>query len=246
MVRGHGGVVEDILPVAVFGIVLQYVAESDAGGQVVLHLVVEAGVLELLAVQPVTQVLDHLDAGFPVRAVGGILGQVFRDGRQAGPRGGLVQLPAVGGPVQAVDAHEAGVAREGALRVFLDEFGEIGFRGIVVLVAVVGQGPVIADRVVPFGPVGQDGHRLEELAGLEVFAVVEQLHRGLVFGVHVVGREQGLELGLAGRHGGQGREAEDNRFEFHVHDSVIQISSRNFSASRAAAHPDAAAVMAWR
>ena len=146
---------------------------------------------------------------------------VFLDGGEAGPGRDLVQFPAVGGAVQAVQAQKTGFAGKGTARETGDELGEIGFRRVIILVAVVGKAPVELDGVVAFGPVREDGHRFEQLGGLEIFLVVEIIHRSLVLGVYVVGGKERLVFGLAGGEAGHGGCEEDNGSELHLFNQVI-------------------------
>ena len=166
--------------------------------------------------------------------------EVFVNGRDALVGRGLVQLVAVCAAVKAVQTQEGGRFREGAAGVALQKTLEIGFRRVIVLCAVVAQAPVILDRVVPGGAVGYDGEGLEQLGGLGVLALAEVVECGFVFGVSVAAFQQDFVLALAcckqsERHGG-GRD----------YSGCVFHRFKNFSASRAARQPEAAAVMAWR
>ena len=126
---------------------------------------------------------------------------------------------------------EAGVLGEGAAGEFLQELGEVRLGRIEILVAVVGQAPVVLDGVVPFRPVGQDREVLEQLGRARILLLVEILEGRPVLGIDVVAAQQRLVFGLAG---GEGKQARPKG------------SSRKRSASRAAMQPEAAAVTAWR
>ena len=172
---------------------------------------------------------------------------VLGNGLEAGIGRGLVELVPVGRTVEAVETQETGILGEGAPREVLEELLEIGFGRIIILVTVVAESPVVLDRIVPLGSVGQHGHGLEQLRGTAVFLLVEVVERRLVLCVDVIAAQKGLILRLAGEDSGENeKDREGPEGIFHVFHQLIPCSKRKRSASRAALQPEAAAVTAWR
>ena len=117
----------------------------------------------------------------------------------------LVKFVAQGLPVHTVQAIKHRRFSENRTRKLADKTFEIGFCGIVVLVEIIAEPPVILHGVIPFGACREHCHRLEKLGRLAIFARIEILHRSLVLEIHIVAGQDGLVLGLASRkcHGGK-------------------------------------------
>ena len=126
---------------------------------------------------------------------------------------------------------------KGASGEITQEMVKVALRYDIVLEPVVAQRPEILHSVIQRRTGGEEGQRLKQGRRLLEFAILEVCPGGRIFCINVIALQHRIILGLAGKYC-RTKEQDRNYYTrtFHL--------SRKFLTSKAARHPDAAAVIA--